>query len=367
MFKSIVFVIFCLVMSVGVPSFTFAQSTHKHTVATGETLYGIARNYQIHISELLKANPQIQDNAIKPGDYINIPAKASGSAPVQTPAKPAPAAVQPTQNISQSNPFGGVTGITNPQPAIVAPVTAQPAAITNTNAASPASIKNNQFSMIEHVVQEKQTLYAISKLYNVSIEDIKAWNHLADNAIKVGSTILIRSQKPGESLAVSTPAPVAKPEVVAVAPAPLPKAEPKQETVKPVVVAETKTTPVLPTPVKETPASSNKGSQGQLEDTYVSAKSSGKSLQSSRGTITWIATENAKMSDSYFALHKTAPVGTIVRVTNLVNKRVVFVKVIGRLPDTSDNLNITLRLSSAAKNSLLLNGEKAYVDMEFYQ
>ncbi len=360
MSRSIAFVIFCLVMSWGIPSVSIAQSVNNHTVVAGETLYGIARNYQIHISELLKANPQIQDNAIKPGDTINIPAKASGSAPVQVPVKTAPAVTQPAQNISQSNPFGGVTGSANPQPGVPA---SQPAV---TNTMTSAAIKNNQFSMIEHVVQEKQTLYAISKLYNVSIEDIKAWNHLADNAIKVGSTLLIRSQKPGESLAVSTPAPVTKTDAVA-APAPLPKAEAKPDVIKP-VVAETKATPVLPVPVKEAPASSSsKGQQGQLEELYVDAKSSGKSLQSSRGTITWIATENAKMSDSYFALHKTAPVGTIVRVTNLVNKRVIFVKVIGRLPDTSDNLNITLRLSSAAKNALLLNGEKAYVDMEFYQ
>lgn len=364
MFKSIVFIIFCLAMSVGIPSFTFAQSTQKHTVATGETLYGIARNYQIHISELLKANPQIQDNAIKPGDIVNIPATTKGAAPAVTPAKAVPA-TNPAQNVTQSNPFGGVTGSTNPQPAIPATNTSTtntPAITTNVTA---PSVKNNQFAMVEHVVQEKQTLYAISKLYNVSVDDIKAWNHLADNAIKVGSTILIRSQKPGESLAVSTPAPVAKTEV-AVTPIPVPKAEVKAETVKP-AVTETKTTPVLPAPVKEAPATSNKGLQGQLEDAYVSAKSSGKSLQSSRGTITWIATENAKMSDSYFALHKTAPVGTVIRVTNLVNKRVIFVKVIGKLPDTSDNLNITLRLSSAAKNALLLNGEKAYVDMEFYQ
>lgn len=360
--KTIVFVIFCWTIICGIPLISYAQSGHTHTVVAGETLYGIARNYQIHITELMKANPQFQDIAIKPGDAVNIPAKNKSSVPAQIPVKPVHTPTIPSQNVQQSNPFGGATGTADPQPALPSKIINNVPA--NTNPAPQSTIKNNQFSTIEHVVQEKQTLYAISKLYNVSVDEIKAWNHLEDNAIKVGSTLLIRSQKSGESLAISSPGPLveSKPEVKPVLP--VAKPEPKSE-----AVAEVKTMPVLPVPVKETakPASNNRGQQGQLEELYVSARNGGKSLQTSRGTITWIATENAKMSDSFFALHKTAPVGTIVRVTNLVNKRVVFVKVIGRLPDTSDNLNITLRLSSAAKNALLLNGEKAYVDMEFYQ
>lgn len=353
-----------IILSIGITFTTVldlsAQAAKTHTVQAGETLYGIARNHQIHINELLKANPQIQNNAIKPGDIVHIPA---AGAPVSTPVLPStvPASKVPAQqNNTSAQPFGGATGVAEPAKNI-------PQTVPSTTA---PSIKNNQLPMIEHVVQEKQTLYAISKLYNVTVDEIKAWNHLADNGIKVGSVLYIHTSKPAETLAntqtvltttapvVHTPAPVVnKEETVPAAPV---KTEPKPVETKP-------SAPVLPTPVKETPVAKSNSPQGQLEEAYVSAKNSGKSLQSSRGTITWIATENAKMSDSFFALHKTAPVGTIVKITNLVNKRVVFVKVIGKLPDTSDNLNITLRLSSAAKNALLLNGDKAYVDMDFYQ
>lgn len=342
MFKSYKIFIFSVLLYIGVNDSVHAQVNSTHTVSAGETLYGIARNYQIHISELLKANPQIENNAIKPGDVVNIPNLKGGN------TTPAPSNVTPTpaapNKVSGSQPFGGATGTVEPVRQV-------------TPVAAPA-IRNNQLPMIEHVVQEKQTLYAVSKLYNVSVEDIKAWNHLADNNIKVGSVLYIRSAAPS-NVAVQKPA-------VVTTPAPKVDTPTKKAETKP--VAETKpTSPVLPTPVKETPATKSNSPQNQLEEAYVSAKNSGKALQSSRGTITWIATENAKMTDSYFALHKTAPVGTIVKITNLVNKRVVFVKVIGKLPETSDNLNITLRLSSAAKNALLLNGDKAYVDMDFYQ
>lgn len=359
--KTIAFVIFCWTMCWGIPFASIAQSNKTHTVATGETMFAISRLYQIHISELIKANPQIQDNAIKPGDVINIPATATNTVPAQIPVKTAPATSNP-QNVTQTNPFGGATGTVNPQPSIPSAPAAQQQTTVN-------AIKNNQFAMIEHVVQEKQTLYAISKLYNVSIEDIKAWNHLADNSIKVGSTILIRSQKAGESLAVSTTEPVQKTVVSETPPVVKTSSEEQPAIVKAPAPAipSVKPTAEVSKPATVPSSSGSGGLQGQLEDGYVSAKNSGKTLQSSRGTITWIATENPKMTESFFALHKTAPVGTVVRVTNLVNKRVVFVKVIGKLPETSDNINIVLRLSSAAKNALLLNGDKAYVDMEFYQ
>lgn len=55
------------------PVQTFAQSG-THTVAQGDTMWKIAVRYQIGVSELIKANPQISNPAqIYPGQKINIP------------------------------------------------------------------------------------------------------------------------------------------------------------------------------------------------------------------------------------------------------------------------------------------------------
>lgn len=48
-----------------------------------------------------------------------------------------------------------------------------------------------------HVVLSNQTLFTISKMYNVSVKELQAWNHLSNNKIKVGSVLLIR---PTESI-----------------------------------------------------------------------------------------------------------------------------------------------------------------------
>ncbi len=45
-----------------------------------------------------------------------------------------------------------------------------------------------------HVVQPKQTLYALSKQYNVSIQNLMQWNNLSDSDIKEGMELIV-SQK----------------------------------------------------------------------------------------------------------------------------------------------------------------------------
>ncbi len=55
------------------PESAFAQSG-THTVASGDTMWKIAVRYQIGVSELIKANPQLSNpNLIYPGQKINIP------------------------------------------------------------------------------------------------------------------------------------------------------------------------------------------------------------------------------------------------------------------------------------------------------
>lgn len=56
------------------PALVVSASAATHTVASGDTLWKIANQYQVGLSEIKSANPQIKNyDLIYPGQKINIP------------------------------------------------------------------------------------------------------------------------------------------------------------------------------------------------------------------------------------------------------------------------------------------------------
>lgn len=49
-------------------------------------------------------------------------------------------------------------------------------------------------SVDNHIVKEGDTLYSISRKYSVSVDDLKRWNYLYDNAIKVGQKLTVKTK-----------------------------------------------------------------------------------------------------------------------------------------------------------------------------
>ena len=57
-----------------------SSAVSTHTVARGDTMWKIAVKYEVGLSEIASANPQIKNpNLIYPGDIINIPSVDSAS------------------------------------------------------------------------------------------------------------------------------------------------------------------------------------------------------------------------------------------------------------------------------------------------
>ena len=52
---------------------------------------------------------------------------------------------------------------------------------------------NNEQSNV-HVVREGDTLYAISRRYSVSVDDLKRWNYMYDNKLSVGQKLTVNSK-----------------------------------------------------------------------------------------------------------------------------------------------------------------------------
>jgi rare lipoprotein A (peptidoglycan hydrolase) len=67
----------------------------------------------------------------------------------------------------------------------------------------------------------------------------------------------------------------------------------------------------------------------------------------------------------YYCLHNTAPAGTIIKVTNKANDKVIYAKVLDVIPDLSQNKGLLLRISNAAADELGVDGDRFDVTVAF--
>jgi LysM repeat protein/ABC-type branched-subunit amino acid transport system substrate-binding protein len=135
----------------------------KHTVAKGETINIIAQKYKVTPYDIYKLNPDSQ-NGIQLDSVLLIPPTAEAA--VNT-----------------------------------VPKAGQEAVASPTQTSNPTT----------HTVQPKETLYSLSRQYNVTVDAIKAANgDLLANGLKIGQNIKIPSGD-GQGSVVSKPAEAQKP------------------------------------------------------------------------------------------------------------------------------------------------------------
>ncbi|MDO4190504.1 MAG: LysM peptidoglycan-binding domain-containing protein [Bacteroidales bacterium] len=139
-----IFLLFLLALSVmtyaqDLPTKTIgSKSYYIYTVQSGDGLFAIGRQFQVTQAELHEANPGLTPE-IKAGQEILIPITNAG----------------------------------------------------RTASSTPSTTKANDEKIIRHTVLPQQTLYAISKIYGVSIETIKELNPGCEDGIKVGDVLKI--------------------------------------------------------------------------------------------------------------------------------------------------------------------------------
>jgi LysM repeat protein len=130
-----------------------------HTVMTGETLHDIAQEEAIRMDVLLEYNQLQGSMKPAPGEILYLRKKA--------PLRPA-IVIQDQLVFARNDNADNV--------------------IARTNAVQTAS-KTESF--ITHTVQSKETVYSISKKYNVRMDEIAEWNRLSSYELKTGQQLKI--------------------------------------------------------------------------------------------------------------------------------------------------------------------------------
>jgi len=190
-----------------------------------------------------------------------------------------------------------------------------------------------------YTVGKGETLFGIARRFNLSPAELILLNRLpAGGAVRVGQEIQLRAADG------SAPATAAAPATAPAGPAPKinPAAPAQVATVTPATTAE-----------RREEAAEAKG------PTHASE------LVTRKTDVGIAATIPNNGTDKYLALHKTAPVGTIMQVKNQMNGLSVFVRVIGPLPDTGENENVLVRLSPRAVQKLGTTDAKFRVETSY--
>jgi LysM repeat protein len=277
----------------------------KHKVQPKETLFSISRMYSVTVDEIKLWN-NLKDNSISVGQQLLV-SKAGSAQSSSTTANTAPQAT------------GSVIATSS---------------VATTASAPQSSVKTT------HTVAMGETVYGISRMYNVSIDQLKSWNGLTTNDVKVGQVLLITQPM---NQAIGSTAATSAGTIAATATL-------QQPTTTVQVVKK-------PEPV---PAPAVAGAPVKISENVLGTDEVRES-----GLAELI--EGAESGRKYLALHRTAKEGSIIKIRNELNNREVFVRVAGTLPDTGVNDKLVVKLSKSAYDRLGAIDQKFRVEVTYYK
>lgn len=323
-----------------------------HSVGEKETLYGISRRYGASVETILQYNPTA-DAGLEIGQILKVPytpkkvVRATGGAATHTvAAKETMYSISKMYGVSieeikQWNNLSDNALSIGQQLIIkkgsVPPTTPQPSTPTVTSV--------NKKGV--HVVAAKETMFSISRQYGVSVQQLKDWNKLEGNELSIGQELFV-SAPAGEPTKQNTPV---------------------AQNTPPVQTSPTtvQNTPVATEPKKETPVQTTQTPKPETKEQTIriseSVKNSDEVLQTGLAELIEGTSGNRK----YLALHRTAPIGTIMKVRNEMNNREVFVRVMGKLPETALNEKLVIKISKSAYDRLGAIDSRFRVEVTYYK
>jgi rare lipoprotein A (peptidoglycan hydrolase) len=100
-----------------------------------------------------------------------------------------------------------------------------------------------------------------------------------------------------------------------------------------------------------------------FEELYKQQTGNSKRLNNEKGPGSWFKS-NASPG-KYYALHNSAPRGTIIKVTNPLNGRSVYAKVLESIPQVKQNAGLIIKLSDSALEALGTNETRFYCELSY--
>jgi len=281
-----------------------------HKLEKGETLYAVSRKYKVPIQKIFDANPGMKDK-YNAGDEIKVPVSDNvkpAAFATKKPIKPKPETTTATK--SPSTPKTSSTAIAQP-------------------------IGENK-TPIYHNVTKGETVLKIAKNHKMTVSQLIKLNNLKNNNIEIGQMLIVGYDKTNAGTSVSSTA--------------IPKGEIKS-------AEQAKTNDDIALKYRDEYNKDKKQIAKTKSENVVARE------VDEEGVASWFDEGNVDI-DKSLALHSTAPIGTIIKMTNLINHKVLYVKVIGR-PDKTDNQNVVVKITKSAADKLGVLDKYFRVEMHY--
>lgn len=295
-----------------------------HEVEAGETLYALSRKYNVDVNAIKNANDN-SINSLSIGQRLLIPSpekQIANDDQIHT--------VSSSETLFSISRLYGVkvddlkrwnnlseNSISVGQKLVIKEQSKEP---DNSSVQNKPVVASN---VQTHVVEQSQTLYSISRMYGVSTDELIEWNNLGSSALKIGQVLIVSSSTDQETASNSSMLPSSQVET--------------QNEMEADEVVKPATAPV----VILSPAVNEK-------ETDEIEKPAEKVVQKGLAEVI----EDTENTKKYLAMHRDAPIGTIMQVRNEMNNQSVFVRVVGGIPSIGDNSKVILKISKKAYDRL---------------
>jgi|GEM_PF-373260 len=319
-----------LVDSVGVENLE-GKKVILHKLDPKDNYYSLGRKYGVSPKVIIQFN---NNASMKIGQIIKVPTDRPFSGetattttpPVQQPqTKPItqqPVATTPAQQ-QQTKPVTQQPVTTQPTVTTTPPTTAKQ--IEQKTAQEVANSNAGGITTQQYKVSAGETLYSIAKRFGTTVDDITAVNKLTSSIVP-GQVLTIRSGVPPTP---PPPAPVQQPDTSSVA---------KRDSTNAV-----------------SPADSLADKRGNKYGLFE---------KNEKGVATWI--DDATLDpNKKLILHRTAPIGTVMRITNPMTNKTTFAKVVGRFTDNQATKDVVVVMTKNVAESLGALDKRFHVNISY--
>ncbi len=326
-----------LIDSVGVKN-NDGKKMVQFKVKAGDTYYSIGHRYNIKPETLMKFNGS-KKQTLSIGAIVNVPTDQ----PFKKSKKETEAVAAKETKKDKKHKGLSEKSENAEQPENAAPERVEVQQPEQHTVQVQTQVQDNT-PPTQYKVSAGETLYAISKRFNTTVDEITKLNNLPNTTVHPGQILLVKSSSAASVTTTTvTTQPTAQPQAQVQTAAPV-QSQPQHP-------AQTATTQFAPPVAKRDSPNAQPLKDSSGADRHLNPNRFGLYEKNEKGVATWIDDPSLDPTKK-LVLHRFAPIGTVIKITNPMTNRTTFAKVVGRFADSEATKDVIIVMTKNVADAL---------------